>query len=641
MQDNKILKKTSLNKYLFFKLGLPSIIMLSIFAFILLFYIWSLIDNLKEKDIKLNLISTAQSVGHFVNRYDAFIKVMTRNFNAQTPEEIQNWLDKRAIKDDNNILYLGYIDGQGNSYATNQNPISTQSGVWYKQLLNNDDYRKSYITSPVLTQENQLISLIAMPVRNDINNGFIVFAFKLENLNRFFKDYQQNNYSYAGILDQNQLVIYHTDTKKILKDKMQTANQNSSSKELFRKILDLKDVFVGTRQIQGNNYITYVASIPDTPNWQVGYGILQGTFNYEKDVLLGFFTTSFIIFALIISILFAFVIKSMVIPLKSMLNLFKELSSGDANLSKRIEVKRRDEIGELGLSFNQFMDLITLLVSKIKETYFGLQKNMENSNSNVENIFNHLNSQMEEISAVAAGLNELVQTIQSVAQNSQEAAKVANSAILEASEGTSKVNEVVELITSQAEVIAHTAMDIEKVRSSSEQIGEVMGIIQSIAEQTNLLALNAAIEAARAGEAGRGFAVVADEVRALAARTQDSTQQITSTVEDLQVKIAGAVDSMRETDAQSNDTVQMAKDAGRALDIINQTISTIENLNTNIASSTEQQSASAQELSKNLERIVSLSNDINTKARDVSNKGNRVEEISIDLNELIGRFKIS
>lgn len=639
-KDTKEFKKTSLNKYLFFRLGLPTAFMLGIFAVVLIFYIWSLIDNLKDKDIKLNLISTAHSVGHFINNYDAFIKVMTRNFKADTPEEIQNWLDKRVILNDDNILYLGYVDSAGNSYATNKKPIDTKNGIWHKQLLANKDYRKAYITSPVLTQDKKAISMIGMPVRQDAANGFIVFAFKLENLKNFFSNIKENNYSYAGVLDQNGLAIYHTKTEKTLKETITTANAGKSAKELFRKTLGIKDIVTGVRKEAGKTYNTYIASVPDTPNWQVGYGVLDGTFNHEKDILLAFFIISFIIFSLVLSVLFVLVLRSMVEPLTSMLFLFKELSSGDADLSKRIKVKRRDEIGELGLSFNQFMDVITLLVSKIKETYFGLQRNMENSNSNVENIFKHLNSQMQEISAVAAGLNQLVLTIQNVAQNSQEAAKVANDAGSEANEGAVKVKKVVDLISSQAEVIANTAMDIEKVHRSSEQIGEVMGIIQSIAEQTNLLALNAAIEAARAGEAGRGFAVVADEVRALAARTQDSTQQITSTVEDLREKISGAVDSMRQTDAQSNDTVQMAEDAGRALNIINETISIIGDLNTQIATSTEEQSTSAEELSKNLERIVSLSDNINNKARDVSNKGYRVEEISIDLNELIERFKI-
>lgn len=639
-KDTKGFKKTSLSKYLFFRLGVPTAFMLGIFAIISIFYIWSLIDNLKDKDIKLNLISTAESVGHFVNKYDAFIKVMARNFKAETPEEIQNWLDKRVILDDENILYLGYIDASGNSYSTNNKPIETKNGVWYRQFLSNKDYRKSYITSPVLTQDNKAISIIGMPVRQSIANGFIIFAFKLKNLESFFSNIKQNNYSYAEVLDQNGLALYHTKTEKILKEKITTANADVSAKELFRKNLELDDIVTGVRKEAGKTYITYVASVPDTPNWQVAYGVLDGTFNYEKDILLGFFIISFIVFSLVLSVLFVLVLRSIVEPLTSMLALFKELSSGDADLSKRVKVRRRDEIGELGLSFNQFMDVITLLVSKIKETYFGLQRNMENSNVNVENIFKHLSSQMQEISTVAAGLNQLVITIQNVAKNSQEAAKVANDANSEAHEGANKVKKVVDLISSQAEVIANTAMDIEKVHRSSEQIGEVMSIIQSIAEQTNLLALNAAIEAARAGEAGRGFAVVADEVRALAARTQDSTQQITSTVEDLREKISGAVDSMRQTDAQSSDTVQMAEDAGRALNIINDTISIIGDLNTQIATSTEEQSTSAEELSKNLERIVSLSDDINNKAQDVSNKGYRVEEISIDLNELIERFKI-
>jgi len=317
-----------------------------------------------------------------------------------------------------------------------------------------------------------------------------------------------------------------------------------------------------------------------------------------------------------------------------------EIAKGEADLTQVLKIDRQDELGELAKGFNQFVERIRELIKNIGNTAQQLAASANQVESSSHNMGEAMNNQQSEVDQIAVAMNELVATVEEVARHAQDASDTAQTGGGEAASGTEQVQAVIASIKEQAEVINETAVEIENLQESGKQIGEVMTVIRGVAEQTNLLALNAAIEAARAGEAGRGFAVVADEVRTLAARTHESTEQIQSTIDELLKHITRAVTAMHTSSEGSNKTVTNAESAGQALVSINQAIDNIEGMNIQIASATQQQSSTVDELNRNLERIVELSSSTSHSSQEVANSGTQLSQLAAELQKLVGRFKV-
>jgi len=248
--------------------------------------------------------------------------------------------------------------------------------------------------------------------------------------------------------------------------------------------------------------------------------------------------------------------------------------------------------------------------------------------------------QQSETSQVVAAMNEMTATVQEVARNATEAASAASSADSAAAEGKRVVIGTMSAIESLSSEINAAANVIGQLEKDSENIGTVLDVIKGIAEQTNLLALNAAIEAARAGEQGRGFAVVADEVRTLASRTQQSTQEIQEMIEKLQVGAQSAVKVMDESRAKAEDSVTQAASAASSLETITNSVSLINDMNTQIATAAEQQSAVAEEINKNILNISDIVDRTADGASQTSTASDELANLAIQLQQLVNQFKV-
>ncbi|MFB0703378.1 methyl-accepting chemotaxis protein [Pseudomonas protegens] len=264
----------------------------------------------------------------------------------------------------------------------------------------------------------------------------------------------------------------------------------------------------------------------------------------------------------------------------------------------------------------------------------------EELNSVTEEGARGLTQQNNEIEQAATAVNEMTSAVEEVARNAVSTSEASKSATTSAGDGRDLVRETVSAIERMSSDVQGTASLIGDLANESRDIGKVLDVIRGLADQTNLLALNAAIEAARAGEAGRGFAVVADEVRALAHRTQQSTSEIERMIGSIQSGTEHAVDSMRNSTERAESTLSIARGAGQSLDTINSAISEINERNLVIASAAEEQAQVAREVDRNLVNIRDLSVQSTTGANQTQAASSELSRLAVDLNNLVTRFKL-
>ncbi|MFA0013998.1 methyl-accepting chemotaxis protein [Vibrio lentus] len=344
------------------------------------------------------------------------------------------------------------------------------------------------------------------------------------------------------------------------------------------------------------------------------------------------------IFAALFSIWLSnrFIVK----PIQNVEKAMSDIASGDGDLSQRMVVEGSDEIARLSSAFNQFVSKIHVTVEQVILASNAVRSEMENIKSLTQSVAQFSANQQQESEVVAAAVHEMQATSMAVSGNALDAATASNVANHEVESADSTLGLTVTSIERLAQDIENAGGVVQELDTDVKNIASILGVIRGIAEQTNLLALNAAIEAARAGEQGRGFAVVADEVRALASKTQDSTGEIQSMIERLEVGAKQAVIVMNESKVSGEKTIVQASTAASSLSEIRNSIGMMNEMNTQIATAASQQSQVSEEVNKNVQRIAESTMQMVEMASSAENACMALAEQCEALDGLVSQFEV-
>lgn len=344
---------------------------------------------------------------------------------------------------------------------------------------------------------------------------------------------------------------------------------------------------------------------------------------------------------IVFSTILALVIQRTIVgPVNQVVSALKDIAEGEGDLTRRLEVQTNDELGELANWFNIFIERIHAITVQFRDTSDELIQSSEQLSFTTEKTNQGVVKQQREIDQVASAITEMSGTVQEVGHNVTNAAQDAEQADGQANEGRNIVSQTMRSIDSLCSEIERAAEVITNLQHESDNIGAVVEVIGGIAEQTNLLALNAAIEAARAGEQGRGFAVVADEVRSLASRTQSSTQEIKEMIERLQLGANEAVQVMENGREQTSVTVDHAKKADESLNNIAEAVAVIRNMSQQIASATQEQSAVTEEINQSINNISQVASQTAEESKIIASGSVELSELAASLRSSISQFKL-
>ena len=345
------------------------------------------------------------------------------------------------------------------------------------------------------------------------------------------------------------------------------------------------------------------------------------------------------VLALLVGIIAALVITRQITrPLQETLAVVERIASGD--LSHNIQVTRRDELGVLQQGIQRMGSTLRELISGIRDGVTQIASAAEELSAVTEQTSAGVNSQKIETDQVATAMHEMTATVQEVARNAEQASQAASTADGQAREGDKVVAEAIAQIERLADEVARSTDAMAHLQQESNKIGSVMDVIKAVAEQTNLLALNAAIEAARAGEAGRGFAVVADEVRGLAQRTQKSTEEIEGLVAGLQNGTQQVATVMNNSRSLTDSSVELTRKAGVSLENITRTVSNIQSMNQQIAAAAEQQSAVAEEISRSIVNVRDVSEQTATASDETAKSSVELARLGSQLQQMVSHFRV-
>jgi len=327
-------------------------------------------------------------------------------------------------------------------------------------------------------------------------------------------------------------------------------------------------------------------------------------------------------------------------PLARMSEISKDIAKGEGDLTKRVPCEGNDEIAHMGGYFNEFIEKLQHMIKKVAHVTDKVASASVELSATAEEISKGTDTLTSRASQTAAAVEEMNATVGQVAQNSGKAASLAQDTVKTAQDGGTVVSSTISGMQQLSDAVTNSATIIAELGKSSDQIGEIVRTIEDIADQTNLLALNAAIEAARAGEQGRGFAVVADEVRKLAERTTKATKEIGDMIRQIQQDTRGAVDSMQQGTQKVTAGVDLVNKTGEALSQIVRMVSESADMIRQIAVASEEQSVATQQIASDIEQVAKVTKESSSGAHESAKASQDLSQLAVELQGIVGGFKI-
>ncbi len=521
--------------------------------------------------------------------------------------------------------YLGTREGGFDMRPDDEMPADydPRTRPWYQDAQRSGN---SVLTEPYVdAATSQLVLTVATPVRQGgevlgVVGGDLALDALVQTLNAL--DFA--GMGYAFLVSSDGRILVHPDKRLVMKTlaEVYPGNTPALTPELSEVELNGQARLVAFTPIQG---------LP-TVKWYVGLSIERDkAYAALREFRASALVATLVAVVLIVCLL-GVLIRVLMRPLTQLGAAMRDIAQGEGDLTRRIQIQAADEFGELAQAFNRFVERIHASIREVSSATTRVnevaRRVVAASNASMSNT----DEQAQRTNSVAAAINQLGAAAQEIARNAADASQQASSASHQAGEGRRVVEQTIAAMNRLSEQIRGATGNIETLNNRTVDIGQILEVIKSISAQTNLLALNAAIEAARAGEAGRGFAVVADEVRSLAHRTQESAQEIQGMIEQLQVGARDAVGIMGESQRYSEQSVQIANQAGESLGSVTERIGEIDGMNQSVATATEEQTSVIEALNMDVTEINTLNQ------QGVENLGATLEACR-DLEQQASRLK--
>ena len=549
------------------------------------------------------------------------------------PANVASLLEQKSLTSTFMATYLGDATGHFTIRPDVKMPDGFDPRVrpWYKGA---ESSSASTLTEPYIdAATGQLIISIATASKKAGQSvGVVGGDLSLQTLVDTLTARDFSGMGYAFLVSADGKILVHPDKALVMKSLKEAYPQDTP-----RISSDFSEITV-----DGKTRIVSFAPIKGLPsvNWYIGLSV-------DKDKafsMLSEFRTSAVIATVIavviIIALLGMLIRLLIQPLHVMTRAMEDIADGEGDLTKRLTIVNNDEFGVLGTAFNRFVERIHGSIREVSSATGQVNevalRVVAASNSSMYNS----DQQASRTSSVAAAINQLGAAAQEIARNAAQASNQASYARGLAEDGQQVVDRSIKAMNQLSSMLSASSTNIESLNSKTVNIGQILEVITSISQQTNLLALNAAIEAARAGEAGRGFAVVADEVRNLAHRTQESAQQVQTMIEELQVGARESVSTMSDSQRHSQDSVEIANLAGERLNSVTQRIGEIDGMNQSVATATEEQTAVVESINVDITEINTLNQEGVENLQATLRACSDLEQQAARLKQLVGSFRI-